>query len=199
MDRASPITRRVGPRAGAQEISRTGCLHTWVSLLVVLACLLGSPLRSGAHIDPPAPLSVDQPSPYEDGVLHPWLPSAQPVSPATPGPPLIIMVFALMAIAITRGLRKRPRAAAVVLVLALCTFTFGVAVHSVHHLSEPGKAAECPVLSAAQHVPGALTDPSDIYAPVLAVTGDLLGNGAAPISVPSLRPNQQRAPPSSPA
>jgi len=199
MDRAATITRHIGRWAGAQERRRAGCVHVWLPLFVALVFLLGNPLLSGAHLDSPAPYSVAQPSLCESDASHPRLPSAQPLSPAAPGPPLIIMVFVLMAFVVARGLRKWPRTAAIGLVLAMGTFAFGTAVHSVHHLSEPGRAAECPVLSAAQHVPGALAAPCDICALLPAATESFGGNGAAPLSVPSLRPNQPRAPPSLPA
>jgi hypothetical protein len=200
MDRAATITRHIGRWPGAQERCRVGYAHVWLPLLVALAFLLGSPLLSGAHLDSPAPYSVDQPSPCESDASHPRLPSAHPVSPAGPGSPLIIMVFVLMAAAVARGLRKWPRTAAIGLVLAMGTFVFATAVHSVHHLSEPERAAECPVLSAAQHVPGALDAPCDISSLLLpAATESFVGNGAAPLSVPSLGPNQPRAPPSFPA
>jgi hypothetical protein len=76
-----------------------------------------------------------------------------------PGAPLTIILFVIMAVAMAQGVWRRRRTTALGLVLVLGTFTFGIAVHSVHHLSEPEKATECLVFSASQHVSGTLTAP----------------------------------------
>jgi len=83
------------------------------------------------------------------------------------------------------------------LVLALGTFTFGTAIHSVHHLSEPQKAAECPVFAASQHVTGALAGQCELYVPILATTDAPHGMDDAPSCAPCFQPARPRAPPRS--
>ncbi len=63
---------------------------------------------------------------------------------------------------------REPKITALFLALALGVFALDTAIHSVHHLSEPQNAAQCPVLSASQHVVGALAETSEICAPTLA-------------------------------
>jgi hypothetical protein len=105
----------------------------------------------------------------------------------------------LMAVVMARSMRQSSRVAIFGLVLALSTFTFGTAVHSVHHLSEPQKAAECPVFSASQHISGTLAEPGTLYVPMLAIAAAFPGTCDAPTSTPYYRPAQPRAPPTSPA
>ena len=76
-----------------------------------------------------------------------------------PGAPLTVILFVLMAVALAHGLWRWRRTTAFGLVLVLGTFTFGIAVHAVHHLSEPGKAAECLVFSASQQLLEPSTNP----------------------------------------
>ena len=73
-----------------------------------------------------------------------------------PGGPLTFMLFVLMAVAMTQGVWRWRRTTALGLALVLGIFTLGIAVHSVHHLLEPEKAAECLVFSASQHLSGTL-------------------------------------------
>jgi hypothetical protein len=82
------------------------------------------------------------------------------------------------------------------LVLVLGTFTFGIAVHAVHHLSEPEKAAECLVFSVSQHVSGTLDEPCDVHAPGLAVTIASPDNLDVPTFILHYRFDLPRAPPS---
>jgi hypothetical protein len=119
--------------------------------------------------------------------------------PAMPRAPLTFMLFGLMAFAMARGMWRWRRTAALSLALILGVFTFGIAIHAVHHLSDPEKAAKCPVFFAAQYITGALADSCDVYAPVLAVTEPSISNFDAPTFTPYLRPDQPRAPPSFPA
>jgi hypothetical protein len=109
------------------------------------------------------------------------------------------MLFALIAVTMAQGVREWRQIAMFGLILVLGTFTFGIAIHSVHHLSEPQKAAECPVFSASQHVTGALIEPGDLYTPALAITRTSPGDGDAPTFARHFQPDQPRAPPSSPA
>ena len=195
MDQASRLTRRIGPWAGARKWPRTGHLREWIPPAVALAVLLGSPLLTWAHSDLPSSFSLDQPLHHACQTPHQWLPVAQPTAPAMPGAPLTFMLFVLMALAMAQGLWRWRRTTALGLVLVLSTFTLGIAVHSVHHLSEPEKAAECLVFSASQHVSGTLADPCDVHAPFLTVRTASPGAGDVPTLTLRFRPDLPRAPP----
>jgi hypothetical protein len=194
-DRASRMPCHVGPWSGAREMRRTARLRAWVPLAVVLALLLGSSLRTWAHGDLSSTLPVGQPSSYVGQAPQPWFPAAQPTPPATPGAPLTFMLFVLMAVALARGAWRWRRTAALGFALVLGIFTLGIAVHSVHHLSEPGKAAECLVFSASQHMSGTLAELCDVQAPVLAVTTASPGHDDGPILTHRFRSDLPRAPP----
>ena len=114
------------------------------------------------------------------------------------GVPLTGMFFVLLAVAMSQGMWRWRRTAVLGLVLILGIFTFGTAVHSVHHLSDPAKAAECPVFSASQHLSGTLAEPSDVYASVLTISTALCSTGDVPILTFSVRSDLPRAPPSFP-
>jgi hypothetical protein len=180
-------------------MNQRGHLHRWTALFIALALLLGSSLLSSAHSDLPASFSLDRPSQHEYQASRPWLPSAQPTLPAMFRAPLTFMLFVLMALAMAQGVWRWRRTAALALVLILGIFTFELAVHSVHHLSDPAKAAECPVFFAAQYVTGALAHTCDVYAPVLALTAPSSSNVDAPTFTPVLRADQPRASAASPA
>lgn len=195
MDRASRMPGHVGPWSGAREMRRTARLRAWVPLAMVLALLLGSSLRTWAHGDLPSTLPVDQPSGHVGQVPVPWFPAAQPTLPAMPGAPLTFMLFVLMAVDVAQGVWRWRRTAALGLALVLGIFTLGIAVHSVHHLLEPEKAAECLVFSASQHMSGTLAELCDVQAPVLAVTTASPGNNDGPILTLRFRSDLPRAPP----
>jgi hypothetical protein len=81
-------------------------------------------------------------------------------------------------------------------VLVLGTVTLGIAVHSVHHLLEPEKSAECVVFSASQHVSGTLAEPCDVHVPGPAVTTASPDNPDVPAFILDCRSDLPRAPPS---
>jgi hypothetical protein len=166
--------------------------------IMVFILLLGIPLLAWAHSGPLAPVSVDTPSQHLCQGSSLQLPTAQSIVGAVPWVPLAFLLSILIAVAMVRGMRQWRRMAIFGLVLVLGTFTFGTAVHSVHHFSEPQKAAECPVFSASQHISGTLAEPGDLYVPVLAIAAALAGSSEAPIFTPCFQPCQPRAPPSSP-
>ena len=173
-----------------------GNLRIWVGYAIVLAIMLGSSLPAWSHNEPTVILPPMEASPHECQALQPWFPVAQSTSPAMPEAPLTIVLFALMAIAAAHGLRRWRRTTALGLVLALSTFTFGTAVHAVHHLSDPGKAAECLVFSASQHASGTLDEPCDIRAPGVAVTTAFPANPEVPTFILRCGADLPRAPPS---
>lgn len=167
----------------------------WAVILVVVGILLGSPLFAWAHNNAFSPASIDQPSQHacQSPPLRP--PTDVSAMPAVPWFPLICMAFILIAVFMSQGMRQWRRVAMFGLVLVLGTFTFGTAIHSVHHLSEPQKAAECPVFSASQHVTGTLADQGELCVPILAIAGAPHGMDDAPSFTPYFRPARPRAPP----
>ena len=87
------------------------------------------------------------------------------------------------------------------LALAVLSAVVGVdaAVHSVHHLNDPGAAATCVLASGSTHAPAVLTDG------VIVAVAPTLARDAYPDVAPiradvrSSRPDRGRAPPSSAA
>jgi hypothetical protein len=199
MDRASETTLPVGFAVDRRVMRRRGGLRVCLTLVASLALLLGVPLLAWAHVEAPASLPSSPPAHPDVLVADPGLPSAQPMSPALLAALLTFMFCGLMAIALARNRRRWRRGVALGLALALGVFTFGVAIHAVHHLSESEKAAACPVFTASQHVTGAPTDACDLYGPALAVGEPSIGGFDAPTLTLYFRPAQPRAPPSCPA
>jgi hypothetical protein len=189
------ITGYVGPSAGTQAKGWTEHLRVWLTLAVVLTVLLGCPLQTWAHSDRSATLPSAEASQREYQAPQSWLPTAQPTSPVMPAAPLTVILFLLTVIAMAQGAWRWRRTTALGLVLVLGIFTFGIAVHSVHHLLEPGKAAECLVFSAFQHVSGTLAEPWDVHAPGLAVPTATHEDPDAPASILRNRSDLPRAPP----
>jgi hypothetical protein len=184
---------------GERKVSYPRSLGVWVPLLVAFVLLLGGPVVSWAHVDPPTILTVGAQAHEDVPVANSRLPSAQPVLPALSGAALTFMPLVLIAIALAWNLLRWRRVTALSLTLILGVFTFGIAIHAVHHLSEPAKAGECPVFFASQHVTGAPADTYDLYPPILAIAGLSSVRFDAPALTPAFHPAQPRAPPSFPA
>ena len=176
--------------------------HSWrvcLTLVVVLTLLLGGPFLTWAHVDPPTARALSQQVHPDILVVDSGPPSAQPVPSARLDALLAFTLFGLMAVAMARSRRQWRRGAALGLAFVLGVFMFGVAIHAVHHLSEPQKAAECLVFSASQHVTGTPADTCDLCVPALTV-GETSSIGFdAPALTPYFHPAQPRAPPSFPA
>jgi hypothetical protein len=173
-----------------------GHLRIWVRYTVALAIVLGSSLPAWSHNEPAVIFSsVDASSPACQ-THQLCFPRTQSTSPSMPEAPLATVFFTLMAIAAAYGLRHRRRMAVLGLVLVISTFTFGTAVHAVHHLSDPGKAAECLVFSASQHVSGTFDAPCDLCAPAAAVKTALPTNPEVPTLIRRCGADLPRAPPS---
>ena len=166
--------------------------------IMVFILLLGKPLLVWAHGDPLTPVSIEQPLQHLCQGPSLQLPTVQSRVGAVPSVPLVFLLSMLIAVAMVRGMRQWRGMAIFGLVLVLGTFTFGTAVHSVHHLSEPQKAAECPVFSASQHVSGTLSAAGDLYAPFLATAAAFPDTCEVPTFTLCFQPAQPRAPPSSP-
>jgi hypothetical protein len=196
MDRSVRITSHAGPADGARARERAAHLRMWGILAVVLAILLGTSLQTWAHNDLSSTLPPMVASRHECQAPQPWLPAVPPTSPTALGAPLTVILFVLTAVAMAHGMWRWRRATALGLVLALGTFTFGTAVHAVHHLSEPGKAAECLVFSASQQVSGTLDEPCDIRASGLAISTACPDNPDVPTFIIDCSSDLPRAPPS---
>jgi hypothetical protein len=191
------IAHRVGSWAGGRGMSWVERPVVWALPIVALILLLGSPLLAGAHSESLAPTSIDQSLQHSCQGPVPQLPTAQSVAGAIPWAPAAFMLAMLVAGAVAHGLRQWRRVVIAGLVLILGTFAFGTAVHAVHHLSEPQKAAECPVFFASQHVTGTLAEPSALHVLMDASGGTSSGACEAPTLTPCFQPAQPRAPPSS--
>jgi hypothetical protein len=196
MDRSVRIACHVESSDGVRVREWAGHLRIWGTLAVVLAVILGSSLQTLAHSDLSSILPPLVASGHECQAPQPELPAVPPMSPAVPGAPLTVILYVLTAVAMAHGVWRWRRMTALGLVLVLGTFTFGIAVHAVHHLSEPEKAGECLVFSASQHVSGTLDEPCDVHAPGLAVTTASPDNPDVPTFVLHYRFDLPRAPPS---
>jgi hypothetical protein len=196
MDRSRRMPHHVGPLAEARARGWAVHLCAWATLAVGLAVILGSPLQTWAHSDPALTLpSADAPQ-QECQAPQPGLPAAHATSSAMRVAPLTVILFIFTAVAMAQGVWRWRRTTALGLVLALGTFTFGIAVHSVHHLSEPEKAADCLVFSASQHVSGTLAEPCDVHVPGLDVTTASPDSPDVPAFILRCRSDLPRAPPS---
>jgi hypothetical protein len=74
MDRAKRTTGGVELGVGGREPCWTGCLPRRISLALVLALLLGSPLPAWAHTNLPSTFSLHEPLHHVCQVLHAYLP-----------------------------------------------------------------------------------------------------------------------------
>lgn len=173
--------------------------------LSFIGALLGAGLGAGMFAGPAA-AHVPRFAPVVDVVPEPaaatdptpalvdlaW--TAAPLPAAVPWY-LVATLVGLTAL----GARRPRRKLALALVLLLAIFAFENGVHSVHHLNDQDRGAQCVVASASQHVAGTEVDgvrAADAPAP------------AEPALVPpvriirsarSLGPHEGRAPPVSPA
>jgi hypothetical protein len=190
------MPHHVGPSAEARVQGWAVRLWIWVTLAVGLAVILGSPFQTWGHSDPALTLPSADASQQECQAPQPKLPAAHPTSSAMRGAPLTVILFIFMTVAMAQGVWRWRRTTAMGLVLALATLTFGIAVHSVHHLSEPEKAPDCLVFSASQHVSGTLAEPCDVHVSKLAVTPASPDNPDVPAFILGCRSDLPRAPPS---
>jgi hypothetical protein len=196
MDLSRHTPHHVGPSAEARVQGWAMHLCVWVTLAVGFAVILGSPLQTWGHSDPALTLPSADASQQECQAPQPGLPAAHPTSSAMRGALLTVILFIFTAVAMAQGVWRWRRTTALGLVLALGTFTFGIAVHSVHHLSEPEKAADCLVFSASQQVSGTLAEPCDVHVPGLAVTTASPDSPDVPAFILRCQSDLPRAPPS---
>jgi hypothetical protein len=200
MGRFRCIPHHFGPSARVRAQCRAVQLRVWVTLAVGLAVILGSALQAWAHSDPSATLLSGDASQQESQAPEPLLPAAYPTLSAMHEAPLsvipLLITFIFTAVSVAQGMWGWRRTTALGLVLVLGTFSFGIAVHSVHHLSEPEKAAECLVFSASHHASGTLSELCDVHIPALAVTIASPDNPNVPAFILRCRSDLPRAPPS---
>lgn len=166
-----------------------------VTLAFILAFLLGGPVLSWAHVEAPSTFSLNPSSHHDVPLVDPWGPSIEALSSPLSKASLLLLLCGLLALALARSRRRWRRTTAFALALGLGVFTFGVAVHAVHHLTEPERAAECPVYFASQHIPCAPIDTCDGCVPGVVVAGAVESCLAGPVLTSYLHPAQPRAPP----
>lgn len=193
MDLAWNMALHSGARSGLGSRHGGGHLLRWLVLTIALA-LIGGPGVSSAHDDPPT-APVLSPSSLELPYGNLWLPSSDALPLALPEAPWLFMLGGLMAMSLTQRRQPWRRATALVLTLSLGGFTFGVAVHAVHHLDDPRQGAECLVFSVSQHTTGTLAEAPELG--VFSPGPEALPSAVGDASLPSLfrRTDQPRAPP----
>lgn len=197
-----------GPRSNSTEkgrlppvLRRVKLRPTWGAFFLALTLVLAGPQLSwghpvSSHTAPPPLETVHEPAAPDPAPLVPLLPFPQ----ADPGPaypsPLSVALFFLTAFGLAGAAWRWRKAAALSFALVLGFFAFQTAFHSVHHLSDPQKGAQCPVFSASQHVIG--DSPSVVALEIVPVDSISLVSGSANSLLPDLplRPDQGRAPPS---
>jgi len=195
MSAGPPIVAGHRRREGALQRSRARGYAELGVLVVILTLLCASPVLSWASLDhaaAPHPPLHSTPAPLG---RTPIVPSSQSIP--VPGqlspllaPSLVLAVLALLGIT-----WRRRRAPTISLGLLLGLFAFQTGFHSVHHLSDPQKGAQCPVFSASQHITGAPAWVADLCIPTLAAEpAPSVGDQQL---VPSrlFRPDLGRAPP----
>src|SRR5436853_6000094 len=94
---------------------------------------------------------------------------------------------------------RRRDIAALVLAVLLGVSGLEAAIHSVHHLADPESGQSCRVLSATQHVTGALAETGALCSPAHLV--ETLTTVGPPTALPSRSagPDAGRAPPAPPS
>jgi hypothetical protein len=168
----------------------------WGKLLCALGLIVVSlPLGSGtgaAH-----PTGVRLLDVNARGMAH-AMSQVAPPDASIPAWLLLAVGAALLAGLGTRRLvrgRARARALATVLSLALVVFTFEAALHSVHHLGDPGSGAECPVLAGSHNLAWGAAEAFDTETPPVEVTAAPVARSEDVPRVQFHRPHQGRAPP----
>jgi hypothetical protein len=94
---------------------------------------------------------------------------------------------------------RRRNVAALVLAVLLGVAGLEGAVHSVHHLTDPESGQSCRVLSATQHLTGALAEAAVLCSPVRLVEALTAVGPPTILSPRSAGPDAGRAPPASPS
>jgi len=183
-------------QAGGARAQRCGeHLLRRVALAFILAFLLGGPVLSWAHVEAPSTFSLNPSSHHDVPLVDPWGLPTEALPSTLLETSLLLMLCGLLALALAWRRRRWRRATALALALGLGVFTFGVAVHAVHHLAEPEKAAECPVYFASQHIPCAPVDTCDGCVPGVVVAGPVESCIVGPVLPSYLHLAQPRAPP----
>ena len=168
-----------------------------IASLLTAAALLLSAGAAGAHTKPAdaATASVRTPaSSHVPASLHVVTDRNVPVDSS-----VATLLAVLSAAGAIGALGRSRRRVALVLVAVCAVVGVDAAVHSVHHLSDPGGAASCALASGSMHAPAILTA-AMVDTIVAAPVGEHHGDAA----IPSLdrhagRPDRGRAPPSSSA
>jgi len=94
---------------------------------------------------------------------------------------------------------RRRDVAALVLAVLLGVSGLEAAIHSVHHLADPESGQSCRVLSATQHVTGALAETAALCSPAHLVETLIAVGPPTVLPSRSAGPDAGRAPPASPS
>ncbi len=101
--------------------------------------------------------------------------------------------------AVLLGAMRGRKTGVLVLAFTLGFASVEVAVHSVHHMGDPEGAASCQVLSASQHVAGAVANPSHLSAPRAVPAAPVSSGHDHILPARFSRPDEGRAPPATPS
>jgi hypothetical protein len=122
--------------------------------------------------------------------------SSAAVIAAPPETASIVLWPALLALAVTIGLRWLPRrAVALAIVPLLIVVAFEAGVHGVHHLGDARAGAECSVAVSAEHVSGAPVDVPAGFTPAPLVSSPLALAETLRFAEQQYSPGDGRAPP----
>jgi hypothetical protein len=156
--------------------------------------LLAASPAVAAH-PPPAPDSLTAAAPGSPTLDTP---PAEPPPPATPATAALVClaVLALPGVLVARGSRRAGALAAAAL---LVWFAAETAIHSAHHLGDPGGTERCSVFTASQHLSG--LDPEPVGPALERPAATTIMPPASPVAAARvvLDAEQARAPPVSAA
>lgn len=112
---------------------------------------------------------------------------------------IYLPLLALASLCLAAAHRRGRQAAILSLGLLVGLFGVEVAVHSVHHLSDPEAAASCALFSASQHAPGACAAGADAGAPTWTAQPAPALDAELVRPLPAFRSRESRAPPGLPS
>jgi hypothetical protein len=119
-------------------------------------------------------------------------PVADPAEARGPAPASLLLVV-LAAVSAAGMVRRKRLALSLVLLLAVLGFEAGF--HSVHHLDDPARAAECAVAVATAHLAGSLVDGVSAGPVALRALCPVVLALPAPVVLLPRAPHTGRAPP----
>jgi hypothetical protein len=169
----------------------------WAILLLLTVALIGgmvAPTYTWAH---PATFGAIITSPWPSAAAATTIPVTALVQPSAPsvgtGVGGLLIVGMTVALLLMRGCRGRLQLIGLSLLLIMTGFEG--ALHSVHHLGDPGAAERCRVASSAKHVTVVDVDVPDVVGPMLEVREASLPSQLPRARTARLTPDAGRAPP----